>query len=111
MIGDAGKRLHTGRSRNDQVAVDIRMYIIDESAEIDSLLKKLLHALIELAERNSGVIMPVIHTCRWRSPCVSVIICWLMRGSLYVTGKDSRQQLMHAAASLSVPARLQALII
>ena len=57
-IGDAGKRLHTGRSRNDQVAVDIRMYIIDEASEIDSLLKKLLHELVALAERNTDVIMP-----------------------------------------------------
>lgn len=57
-IGDAGKRLHTGRSRNDQVAVDIRMYIIDEAAEIDSLLRKFLHELVALAERNTDVIMP-----------------------------------------------------
>ncbi len=57
-IGDAGKRLHTARSRNDQVAVDIRMYIIDEAAEIDSLLKNLVHELVQLAERNIDVIMP-----------------------------------------------------
>ncbi|HOP64942.1 MAG TPA: argininosuccinate lyase [Spirochaetota bacterium] len=57
-IGDAGKRLHTGRSRNDQVAVDIRMYITDEAAEIALLLKKLVEELLALSEKNSDVIMP-----------------------------------------------------
>ncbi len=57
-IGDAGKRLHTGRSRNDQVAVDIRMYIRDQAAVIDSLLVKLVEELVVLAEKNVDVIMP-----------------------------------------------------
>ena len=57
-IGILGKKLHTGRSRNDQVATDFRMYIIDESAEIDQLLKRLLGELISLAEKNIDVIMP-----------------------------------------------------
>lgn len=57
-IGDAGKRLHTGRSRNDQVATDVRMFIIDESAVIDSLLVKLLSVLVETAEKNIDIIMP-----------------------------------------------------
>ena len=57
-IGDAGKRLHTGRSRNDQVALDIRMYIRDEIAEISDMLKKLMHTLLSIAEENTDTIMP-----------------------------------------------------
>ena len=45
-IGDAGKKLHTGRSRNDQVALDMKLYVRDEIEEIDAELKKLLEALI-----------------------------------------------------------------
>ncbi len=57
-IGDAGKRLHTARSRNDQVALDIRMYLRDEVAEIEDMLKKLLAVLVKLAKANLGTIMP-----------------------------------------------------
>jgi len=57
-IGDAGKRLHTARSRNDQVALDIRMYLIDEIANIKDMLKQLLTALITLAENNLDTVMP-----------------------------------------------------
>ena len=51
-IGEAGKRLHTARSRNDQVALDIRMYLRDESAQIISLIKSLISALLKQAEEN-----------------------------------------------------------
>jgi argininosuccinate lyase len=57
-IGDAGKRLHTGRSRNDQVAVDIRLYLRDELDDISVFLDKLIESLLFQAERNLGVIMP-----------------------------------------------------
>ncbi len=57
-IGDAGKRLHTGRSRNDQVALDIRLYLRDELAEISAYLDKLIDSLLFQAERNLNVIMP-----------------------------------------------------
>ena len=57
-IGDAGKRLHTGRSRNDQVALDIRMYIKDEISEIISMLVSLEKALLKLASDNIDTIMP-----------------------------------------------------
>ncbi len=57
-IGDAGKRLHTGRSRNDQVALDIRLYLRDELAEINDYLDKLIDSLLLQAERNLDVIMP-----------------------------------------------------
>ncbi|WP_129124691.1 argininosuccinate lyase [Geomonas oryzae] len=57
-IGDAGKRLHTGRSRNDQVALDIRLYMRDELVEISAYIDLLIDALIFQAEENLGVIMP-----------------------------------------------------
>ena len=57
-IGEAGKRLHTGRSRNDQVALDIRLYLRDEIVEISAYLDLLIDALIEQAEKNIQVIMP-----------------------------------------------------
>lgn len=57
-IGDTGKRLHTARSRNDQVAVDIRMYLRDESAEIVGLIKKLLSVICKKAEEYKTAIMP-----------------------------------------------------
>lgn len=57
-IGDAGKRLHTGRSRNDQVALDIRMYLRDETAVIDEMLAHALDVLVSLAEEHTETIMP-----------------------------------------------------
>ena len=57
-IGDAGKKLHTGRSRNDQVALDVRMYIIDESGPINILINRLISLLVETAEKNIEVLMP-----------------------------------------------------
>jgi len=57
-IGDAGKRLHTGRSRNDQVALDIRLYLRDEIVEICNYLDRLVDSLLFQAEENLGVIMP-----------------------------------------------------
>jgi len=57
-IGEAGKRLHTGRSRNDQVALDIRLYLRDEIVEIDTFLDLLIDALLTQAEANIDTIMP-----------------------------------------------------
>jgi argininosuccinate lyase len=57
-IGVAGKKLHTGRSRNDQVATDIRLYLRDEIDAIDQELKRLQTALLEVAEREADTIMP-----------------------------------------------------
>ena len=58
LIGDAGKRLHTGRSRNDQVATDIRLYLRSAIDDIDHLLRRLCNALIDLAERHYDTILP-----------------------------------------------------
>ena len=57
-IGDAGKKLHTGRSRNDQVALDMRLYTRGEVQEMDGLLKKLLEVLLRIMEENTETIMP-----------------------------------------------------
>lgn len=57
-IGDAGKKLHTARSRNDQVATDLRLYLRKETLEIQALLIKLIRTLKNKAEKNSELIMP-----------------------------------------------------
>ena len=57
-VGDVGKKLHTARSRNDQVALDLRMYLMDECDEIVALTKTLIEALVSQAETNKAVIMP-----------------------------------------------------
>jgi len=57
-IGDAGKRLHTARSRNDQVALDLRLYLKEEISELRELVLELLETLLNIAERNTDVIMP-----------------------------------------------------
>ena len=58
IVGDAGKRLHTGRSRNDQVATDVRLWLVSEIDLISGLLSDLQKSLIEVAERNVDVILP-----------------------------------------------------
>ena len=57
-IGDPGKKLHTGRSRNDQVALDMKLYVRDEIDEIDGELKTLLQELLSLMEKNVHTYMP-----------------------------------------------------
>ena len=57
-LGDTGKRLHTARSRNDQVALDIRLYLRDEIAEISAQVKVLIEALCQLAAQHTETIMP-----------------------------------------------------
>ncbi len=57
-IGDAGKKLHTGRSRNDQVALDMKLYSRDEILEIQQLLKDLLKVLLKIMEENTNTYMP-----------------------------------------------------
>lgn len=57
-IGDAGKKLHTGRSRNDQVALDMKLYVRDEIRQMDGLLKELLKTLLHMMEENVETYMP-----------------------------------------------------
>ena len=58
LVGDAGKRLHTGRSRNDQVATDVRLWLRGEIDLIDGLLGDLQKALVDIADKNVEVILP-----------------------------------------------------
>ena len=57
-IGDVGKKLHTARSRNDQVALDLRLYMRDEGSEVVSLLRELTSTVLDLARANTDAIMP-----------------------------------------------------
>ena len=57
-LGDTGKKLHTGRSRNDQVALDMRLYTRDELLHTDELLKELLETILKIMEANTETIMP-----------------------------------------------------
>ena len=57
-IGDAGKKLHTGRSRNDQVATDMRLYLRDGIDETLAAIRRLQEALLDVAEREAGTVMP-----------------------------------------------------
>ena len=57
-IGDAGKKLHTGRSRNDQVALDMKLYTRDEILELDALLKGILQSLLKLMKEHTETFMP-----------------------------------------------------
>ncbi|MGM9974123.1 MAG: argininosuccinate lyase [Clostridiaceae bacterium] len=57
-IGEAGKRLHTARSRNDQVALDLRLYLNKETDEIILLIEDFIKAITEVAEKNAATIMP-----------------------------------------------------
>jgi argininosuccinate lyase len=57
-IGDTGRKLHTARSRNDQIALDLRLYIRDQSKRIDLLIRNLISLLLDLAEVHIDVVMP-----------------------------------------------------
>lgn len=57
-LGDTGKRLHTARSRNDQVALDLRLYLLDEIEKIDSALKAFIDVILKKAKENYNAVMP-----------------------------------------------------
>ena len=57
-VGDAGKRLHTARSRNDQVALDLRLHLLEQAKQTDALLRELIEVLVEQAERYADAVMP-----------------------------------------------------
>ena len=74
-IGDPGKKLHTGRSRNDQVALDMKLYVRDEIEEIDAELKKLLEALQTIMEEQSSYIYAGIHPSAESTACYTGTSC------------------------------------
>lgn len=57
-IGDAGRKLHTARSRNDQIALDLRLYLRDETGEIGEILDELIRIIVDAAEKHIDVILP-----------------------------------------------------
>src|SRR5205823_4120173 len=57
-LGDVGRKLHTGRSRNDQIATDIRLWIRDAIDRVDALLREHQRALVEAAEANVDLVLP-----------------------------------------------------
>jgi argininosuccinate lyase len=58
IVGDAGKKLHTARSRNDQIALDFRLYVLEKTRIFESLLKTLSHALMDLARAHTETLIP-----------------------------------------------------
>ena len=67
LIGPVAGRLHTGRSRNDQIALDLRLYTREVTDETVAALRGVQRALVELAARYSGAIIPATRTCSERS--------------------------------------------
>lgn len=107
MIGDVGKKLHTGRSRNDQVATDIRLYLRDQTDIILGLLKRLQTGLLDLASQHTDTIMPGFTHLQTAQP-VSFghhVMAWfemLMRDSeRLIDGRKRINQMPLGAAALA----------
>jgi argininosuccinate lyase len=78
-IGEPGRKLHTGRSRNDQVALDLKLWLNEATAGLEPLFTKLFKALVELAERDGDVVMPS-YTHLQRAQPIAVggeVVAWL----------------------------------
>ncbi len=90
-IGDAGKRLHTSRSRNDQVALDIRMYLRDECLRVRDLVKGLIGVIVELAEKNTRTVMPA-YTHLQRAQPVTFAHHLLAYGSMFARDTERLEQ-------------------
>ena len=107
LIGDVGKKLHTGRSRNDQVATDIRLYLRDQTDIILGLLKRLQSGLLDLASQHTDTIMPGFTHLQTAQP-VSFghhVMAWfemLMRDSQrFIDGRQRINQLPLGSAALA----------
>ena len=87
-IGDTAGRLHTARSRNDQVALDVRMYARERCAEVIVLLRDLRGALVDLASANSGVILPGYTHLQRAQP---VLFAHHMLAYFEMFGRDARR--------------------
>lgn len=99
IIGETGKKLHTGRSRNDLVATDTRLFVKDEIKELKALVKKLLRAIVDLAEKNTKTYMPgythlqqaqVITAAHW----LMAYYCMLKRDLEFLDCANSRVDVM-----------------
>ncbi|MBQ7931372.1 MAG: argininosuccinate lyase [Clostridia bacterium] len=98
-IGDTGKRLHTARSRNDQVALDIRLYLRKEITEIRSLIKGLLAAISQIAKDNTDAVMAG-YTHLQRAQPVTFAHYVLAYGQMFLRD-DNRLREIHAHTSVS----------
>lgn len=87
-IGDLGKKLHTGRSRNDQIALDIRLYIRSEIGEVISLIRSLEIALLERAEESIEIIMPGYTHLQKAQP---VLLSHHLLAYIYMLRRDSER--------------------
>lgn len=76
-IGDTGKMLHTGRSRNDQIALDIRMYLKSETTEIKSMLSDLMKVLLNLSGQHLNTIMCRSQYRFWRNCEIPSRVRWV----------------------------------
>ena len=98
-IGDAGKRLHTGRSRNDQVATDTRLYVKARLSVIENALQALQQVLIDVAEANQNVIMPGYTHLQKAQP---VLFAHHILAYFWMLSRDRmRIQAAHASANAS----------
>ena len=84
-IGEAGKKLHTGRSRNDQVALDMKLYVRGQVLEITSCLDHLLETLLSLMEKNLNTYMPASPMPQMRR------IIWWEKGCLFGMPMESSE--------------------
>ncbi len=78
-IGDTGRKLHTGRSRNDQVALDLKLWIREANQELDRLFTQLFQAFVDLAQRDGHIVMPA-YTHLQRAQPIAVgaeLVAWL----------------------------------
>jgi argininosuccinate lyase len=81
-IGDAGRKLHTGRSRNDQVATALRLWLRDEIDRIDDLIRQLQSAMVSLAERHASAVLPGYTHLATRPACdVRTLVSGIFRNA------------------------------
>ena len=85
-IGETGGKLHTARSRNDQVALDVRLYVRDEIGRIASELRKMERGLLGLAEKNTAVVMPGYTHLQRAQP---VLFAHYLLGQIEAFGRDA----------------------
>lgn len=98
-VGDLGKKLHTGRSRNDQVATDFRLWVRGKTDELIELIQRLRSSLIECAEKNQEVIIPGYTHLQRAQPVLFAHWCLAyveMLGRDVQRLQDSRQRLNHS---------------
>ncbi|MCL2025471.1 MAG: argininosuccinate lyase [Leptospirales bacterium] len=105
-IGEAGKKLHTARSRNDQVALDMRLYIMDEIKEIRERLTSLIMELVELSEKNKDTVMPGYTHMQVAQP---VIFAQHMLAYAWQFSRDMRRLDFADASASSLPLGVGAL--